>query len=359
MKIRNLYYLCQDDDDPSGGIHKIYDHVRILNEAGYSAFVLHQTKGFQCSWFKHNVPIAYPKFNLLHYLKIKLKHKDCLNWQKGLIFQHNNIDLPAIREQDVLVIPEYAAHTYEFYTNGLPFVIFNQNSYYTFNSIKLPDKPFNASQNSAPSIYRAKNLLGIMAVSENNLSYLKNVYPDLLMFRIRNSVDPMVFSYSDSKKKWISYMPRKLAQDVKQVFCVLQERNNLGNWMFYPIINQNEIGVAQILKQSSIFLNFIYQEGFSLPTVEAIACGCYVIGYHGQAGQEYLPHEQTIEMGNIISYVLEVERVAKEMELKPDKYLKLTQLQSEKILSIYSQQYESEDVIKAWQGFQNNYGSIY
>ena len=34
-KFRNIYYLCPDTNKPRGGVKVIYEHVDILNDAGF------------------------------------------------------------------------------------------------------------------------------------------------------------------------------------------------------------------------------------------------------------------------------------------------------------------------------------
>ena len=44
-----------------------------------------------------------------------------------------------------------------------------------------------------------------------------------------------------------------------------------------PIENKSRNEVAKILQESQLFVNLVYQEGFGLPSAEAMACGCPVI----------------------------------------------------------------------------------
>jgi len=46
-----------------------------------------------------------------------------------------------------------------------------------------------------------------------------------------------------------------------------------------------DIVVADILRSSRVFLSFSQREGFGLPPLEALACGCAVVGYHGFGGR--------------------------------------------------------------------------
>ena len=129
-RIRNIYYLCPDNNVPSGGVHKIYTHVEILNSLGYTAYVLHTQFGFRSDWFKNNAPIAYPtNYSNTIYDLIKK------NWTKGIAFETiEKSRLPPTTREDILVISESIAHAFQNNEIDFPFVIFNQNAYCSFKN---------------------------------------------------------------------------------------------------------------------------------------------------------------------------------------------------------------------------------
>jgi len=68
------------------------------------------------------------------------------------------------------------------------------------------------------------------------------------------------------------------------------------------IDNVNESKVAEIMSESAIFLSTSVYEGLGLPPIEAMACGCIVVGFHGDGGLEYATNDNGFwcEGGNII-----------------------------------------------------------
>ena len=104
------------------------------------------------------------------------------------------------------------------------------------------------------------------------------------------------------------------------------------------------------MKESILFLSFNHREGFGLPPAEAMACGCYVIGYHGQGGKEYFKHDfsSVIEDGNIIEYVKKIEEITMVYEKNPNLILEKGRQASEFILSNYSIEKEEESTINIW-----------
>ena len=87
-----------------------------------------------------------------------------------------------------------------------------------------------------------------------------------------------------------------------------------------------------------------------------MACGCYVIGYHGQGGKEYLKPEFStiIEAGNIIEYVKEIEEKIALYEKDSLHFLEKGKKASQFILSNYSIEKEEESILNIWNKILSN-----
>lgn len=333
QKIRRIYCLCPDDNTPYGGIRKTYNHVDILRELDFQAFVLHTKWGFRCDWFQSESPVVY----------MSTPFKPLT----GLDKNGNKYELPALGPEDILVIPElYAFQTVPYLAKlHMRGVIFNQNPFLSFTQEPFPTGPLKA-ENEGQSYYLDPQILGALVVSNDSKRYLKFAFPDLTVYRIHNSINSLLFSYQPEKKKQIAFMLRKYQKDCLQVIQIIKARNRLKEWTFNPIDNLSEVQVAEILKESALFLSFSHQEGFGMPPVEAMACGCVVIGYHGQGGKEYLkpPYAHAIASGDIVHFVETVEKIA----LDYDQYKNKGKLASEYILKHYSREQEKKDFKRAW-----------
>jgi len=96
----------------------------------------------------------------------------------------------------------------------------------------------------------------------------------------------------------------------------------------------------------------VYQEGFGLPSAEAMACGCTVIGYHGMGGKEFYRPEFCfpVETGNIVEVSKRVEHVLGLIENDPqclhDKALKAAEF----VRNNYSPEVQKKDVLEFWNG---------
>ncbi|GAA3110307.1 glycosyltransferase [Streptosporangium carneum] len=288
-----IRYLCPDLSRPSGGIRAIYRHVDTLTAAGFDAAVLHRRKGFSCSWFEHRTPVVSAETAGLH---------------RG----------------DVLVLPEYAAPALGTLPEGLRLVVFNQNAYNTFALSPFDEVPRGAPYAGVPA------LEAVLAVSEPNVAYLRFAYPDLWIERVRNVVDPALFHPGDAggagdtegtegtegtvRARRIALMPRRRAGDLAQVLHLLRARGALDGWEVVPIHGRSEAETAALLRSCAVFFSLSHQEGFGMPPAEAMASGCYVVGFTGVAGQEFFDPAfcSPVPEGDVLAFAQTAERVLAE-----------------------------------------------
>lgn len=328
---RKIYFLCPVNKKPAGGVKQIYRMVDALNKNGYEAYVVHKKKHRE-KWFSNDTqikvnPFIFKKIKFFDSRKNGFLHKILLSFFKSFSFK--------INPEDIIVFPEImGAHFDKVFDNQ--FVIFNQNCYYTFDHYKNTD--------SSPYL-SAKNLATIV-VSDDSKQYLENVFPSMAIHRINLGINQSIFNDSDAKKKQICYMPRKLENDVHQVLQILKYRGHLKDWNFVAIDNKNESEVAQIFRESAIFLSFNHREGFGLPPVEAMACGCHVIGYTGEAGKEYFKEEfsKAIEAGNILQFAQTIEKAAQEFTSSLEKGKSAHKY----VFENYSFEKEEESILSTW-----------
>lgn len=321
-----IYYLCPDTNKPRGGVKVIYEHVDILNGAGFSACVLHKKKGFRCNWFDNSTTIFYLSKWMFH-------------------------------KKDFIVIPEFYAKYFSAenraakkskifwstYKNPSKKIIFNQHSYMTFNGHTL-------TPNDLRTVYGEKSIIAVLVVSEDNKRYLNYVFPDMKIFRVHNSIDSGLFNYQPDKKRQICFIPQKNHDEFVQLINILNQRKVLRDWSLVPIENKSRKEVAAILRESMLFINLVYQEGFGLPSAEAMVCGCTVVGYHGMGGKEFYRPEFCfpIETGNIVKVARTVEEVLELFNKNPQYLLDRASKASEFIRRNYSPEIQKRDVLEFW-----------
>jgi glycosyltransferase involved in cell wall biosynthesis len=371
----NIYYFAPALDEPCGGIRQIYRHVDILNANGFSAFVLHETKGFRCGWFQNETKIIYthrvinspakntprigigffrseyfnPFYLLINFLKFLINRNGfrnkCLN-KIGSFFRQPNVSLLSISAKDYLVVPELYIPNINDLMPGIKKIIFNQNSHYIFHGV------FAEAHKYPPLLARlSEDVIAGMVVSEHSLRYMKKVFPELNVFNVHNGIDTNVFKYSPNKKKQIAFMPRKLTCHAQQVIGLLQRGSAVSDFEFVMIDKRTEKQTAEILKNSLIFLSFSTQEGCPLPPMEAMACGCLVVGYHGYGGQEYFQREfcYPVDSENILAFVEAVESVVAQYRNEPRCVLEQGKKASDFIQNNFSVARQERDVVNFWQ----------
>ena len=222
-------------------------------------------------------------------------------------------------------------------------VIFNQNAYRTF-----VDWPPEMDVRHSP--YGRPDLLAVLTGSLDNQRYLQTAFPGLPVLRARYSIDLELFHGRSEKERLIAYMPRKNRRESTQVLVQLQLRGALAGWTVVPVEGVTEVEVADVLRRASVFLSFGHPEGFGLPPVEAMRCGCVVIGYHGLGGREYFrpPHAYPIPFGDIRQYVETVEQLLGALETDPRPLHERAAAASELVAREYPPERQIEEVLDAW-----------
>jgi hypothetical protein len=305
--------LCPDLTEPAGGIRKIYRHVDLLNANGISALVVHDQPGFTCRWFDHQTPVTSRR-------QISLQHAT-----------------------DVILVPEILSWEMMAQARGVRKVILNQNVYQTF----LAQTPEIGALNVP---YRHSDFLATIVVSDDSQRYLNHAFPSHPVFRMHYSVDPTKFYDEPNKLRRIAYMPRKKTEDAAQIISILRFRGLLDGFEVTPIVNQSEAETARILRESMIFMSLSTYEGSGLPPLEAMACGCITVGYHGRGGREFLNEQNAfpVEAEDIIGFAIRLEQIIQQLNTNPQPLLEKARRAAQFVHATYSPQREEQDVIAAW-----------
>jgi glycosyltransferase involved in cell wall biosynthesis len=306
------YWPGADHDVPSGGVRTHYDHVRILNAAGIPASILHVTPGFRCTWFPHDVPIAYAPTAMLG-------------------------------GDDILVMSEILGPSTAQMVAGVRKVIFAQNVHYTWRGWPVPP--------TTPAPYTQPDVVATLVLTQYEREMLRWVWPDHPVYVTPHGIDPKHFPYGTAKTKQIAYMPRKHADEAQQVFGYLHARGSLDGWDVVPIHGKSQAETAAILAASLIFVPFGYPEGGTLPPFEAMAAGCVTIGYGGFASDTLMA-----DCGGIVTPSGDSCRLAQTLDgwLRTDP-LFLTRrgrIMSQTTLDVLSVDKERDAVLAAWQAIR-------
>ena len=311
-----VFYLAPVANSPKGGMRTIYQHVDALNAAGIEAAVVHSRSGFRCTWFRNETRVVSPPLGLR-------------------------------ASEDVLVIPEAASMSQiACLCPGIKKVIFNQNVYRTFS-------PTTSRDNRPLSPECQQDVVGMLTVSKDSERYLRHAFPSARVERIRHHIDASVFHPDPTARTaQIAVMPRKRLEDFEQLRAILALRGVLRKWDLFVLKGMTEVEVARTLQHSALFVSMSRSEGFGLPPAEAIACGCHVIGFHGQGGQEFFvePYAEPIDDGDIIGLAAAVETFVTTYDENRSRWEWVAGEGSRWILSEYSAEHQTADLVACFTG---------
>ncbi|MFN3326167.1 MAG: hypothetical protein ACK5AZ_21935 [Bryobacteraceae bacterium] len=239
-----IFYYCYSHSKPTGGQKHTYQHVDILNAAGIEAYAFHEESNFRLKWFENDTRV---------------------------------VDRPTVerlwREGDWFVLPEDLGVRALEYPG--PRIIFNKglfNGFYAFG-LQTPQR----------YPYLDEETRGAFVVSEHNGQHLRFAYPDLAIFRVFPSIDPLIFRPRTLKEKKprIVYL-RKSFRSTSVIHHTIvsrahTNRNNLRNFEWQLLTDLSEREIAAALRDSLLALFFNLEEGLPRFPLEAMACGCLVL----------------------------------------------------------------------------------
>ena len=241
--------MAPDLPSPSGGIKVIYRYVEHLCALGYDARVWHGTPGFAYESWGSTAPVD-------------AGHR--LDFSAG----------------DVLVMPETGGSKWSFLSEGQPVVMLCQGMDFVFaNSDFLTDEP--GAYPGWP------NATAAIAISDAIHTFLGRACPDGFPL---HSVPVQIEDWfsPDVKEKRIALMPRRRREDLLGAVQLIRRSGRLDDWEIVLIDGMTQQQVADELGRAAIFLFGAEREGVGLPGAEAMASGCYVVGFTGDGAKEYM-----------------------------------------------------------------------
>ena len=274
-----IFYFCPDFPQPSGGVKTLYRHVARLCELGFDAAIVHQKHGFTLDWHGYTVPTIWLE------------------------------DRPKFTGDDLCVFPEVMAEMVR-QTQPLPFrkIVF--------------------ALSWAPSYSRLRpgerwSDLGVTQIIAKS--------PTVKRFLEWSGDSPVTIIPEQISRDLYFYAP----QSKRKQLCFTTRKDNSGEWLqgiltrkgspfadfhWLALRNFDEATYAQHLRQSAIYLPTTVQEAMHVSILEALACGCLVVGYAGVGGHDYLVAEGEgqncilVENGNLPQLGQKLEEVIKNWE---------------------------------------------
>lgn len=310
-----IFYLCPDFNQPSGGVKRLYTHVKILRENGYDAYITHVNKGFKLDWFESQVPIIYLA------------------------------DSPQISPQDVLVFPESLAVAMEnFKELNVKKVAIALNPHYIFR----------------PPVVENWKVYGINWVVAGNkiIEELIKWSMDINnVYTITKSIDFDMFYFEpEIKQLQVAYMTRKdtLTPTIEKIIKL--KNTSLNNMDFIKLENLKINDYAQILKESQIYITTSAYEGIHASVLEAMACGCLCIGFDGIGAKDYVidsGDQQNFIRAESMNFIDLSKKFIKLIDMinSKDPVIETIRQNAISTAAKYSSELEKDTLLKFWRTF--------
>lgn len=304
-----ILYFCPDFPQPSGGTKTLYRHVHRLCALGFDAAIVHSQRPFQLTWHNWHVPVLWLA------------------------------DRPQFQADDTLVFPEtmldYIRQTQGFGGQRVVFALSWLPSYHRL-------RPGERWQD-----YGIQRVITKSPTIQRYLAWSMDVDATL----IREVIDArLYFVPAEPKQARIVYLTRKENSGawLQGVFARKSLPGPQYQWL--ALRELAEADYAAHLRASKIFLTTTLQEGMHVSILEAMACGCLVIGYHGIGGADFMVGEGPaqncllVENGNLPALGLTIEQALTNLAADPTHYRAIIERGVATAQRYQDPQAESEDL---------------
>jgi glycosyltransferase involved in cell wall biosynthesis len=232
---------------PVGGVKVIYQHCLMLKDLGYNVY-----------------PLLMGKYvgNFFGY---------------DLEFKHINDIGYDLRDEDVVIATEFRPYQGIMFKNATK-ILFSQSSGDIYIRIKPEDKDKNYIDLGYDYVITCgkfctdsiRNKMGIESTT------------------ITNGIDQEKFCYKPEVRVpgRVLAMSRKKPDDLKLIIKLVEDRGAKVDLHVVDGLTQAEL--IKEYQQADIFLATGYPEGLPLPPLEAMNCGCTVVGFTGGGADEYM-----------------------------------------------------------------------
>lgn len=271
--IHNCFFI---KPKPVGGIKVIYQHCILLNSLGYETY-----------------PVLMGEY-----------HGNFYNYD--IEYKEYNEVIHEIGSSDVVVATEFEPY------QGLQFenarkVMFIQN--WLGLTTRLDEDDLNKS-------YINLGYDHVITCSNYCTQYVKQKM-DIHATTITNGIDLTQFhpSKEHRRKNRILAMSRKNPDDLQKIMALMAK----SNYEFRIVDGLSQAELITEYQAADIFLATGYPEGFGLPPLEAMCCGCVVVGFTGGGAREFMRDGDTAliaEDGDVYAVVAQLNLLENDENLK-------------------------------------------
>jgi glycosyltransferase involved in cell wall biosynthesis len=256
-----------------------------------------------------------------------------------------NTDLKYLKEvksglskNDIVVVPEYLALIKDQFLPARSF-LFVQNYPHLY-----PDHAELAGKSYVEFGYEQVLYCSTFLKTKLNREPPENIW------HIPNFIDLARFKPDESKRITgrVLAMRRKVPEGLKTIRTLLKHRGI----ELVVVDGLNESQLIDEYQKSDIFVTVSRVEGFGLPPLEAMACGCVVAGFTGGGASEYMIDQQTALVADDSDYEGLAEAV---LELLNNPHLKeKLRIKSQLMSKRYNEKNSAAKLIQFYQSTANH-----
>lgn len=270
----SIYFFTLDTKgNPVAGVANIYEHVKVLNELGYKAAILHEKNDYKLFGDENENGLA-----------------DWLGEEYANL-PHVSIESGALNvgPQDFLVIPEvFATIMQQKEVRALPCkkIVFSQSPEYIFELLPLGRRWTDFGFND------------VITTSNRQASYLKTLFPSIKTHVVPVAISSL-FKPSNKPKLPIVAIHARNQADVSKITKAFYLQYPVYKWLtFKEFRGMSKAKFAEELSKCCLAVWVDDASGFGTFPLEAIECDTPVIGKIPNTIPEWM--ETTDEAGNAV-----------------------------------------------------------
>tara|TARA_Y100000389_G_C17462440_1_gene522850 strand:- start:881 stop:2089 length:1209 start_codon:yes stop_codon:yes gene_type:complete len=358
-----VYIYCPAMSSPSGGISVLFQHAKMLKDAGKSVKIVYEptqnntasleaTKKARLKGAKEPV-IIFDKFNptwlgsLKDEVDMRCLAEGELTYSDGTTEKFDSL---LMNPEDIMIIPEGFPNVME-NTAQLPCkrIVMAQSWYYVLSGLKVGQK------------WQHFGIKDVISISDGITEYVNTVMPGLTVRNYKQSIDRNLFHVPEKvsdKAPMISFMPGRGPESQMKTNTVIRtfyEFYPHYRWVrFAPLQGLSKEEFANQLRTSALALYTDEVAGFGTLPLEAMACGTHVVGWTPFGSKEYVNENNGFWAVNG-----DVFQLAELIGMALDRYFagaldaKEVSEEYEKTLSEYTQNKEVESVLNIYKEIKN------
>ena len=238
-----ILYRVDASHVPRGGHKVTFRHIEVLRGGGYDARAMLPGGGVVPGWFEHSIP---------------------------------SVGDDDVERDDIVVVAEgNRSNLIRHAGSDNKKVVFCQNHFIA--------AAHGLSQLPAEILARYDDY---MACSDTVARWLHRFVPHRSIEVVSAFADERRFR-PGTKSNVIALMPSKRELEWLAILGQIKRLHRGSAWRVVTIAGKTEAEVASILAEAAIFVSLNRLEGLGMSTLEAMASGCFVVGFKGIGGAEY------------------------------------------------------------------------